>query len=921
MIHRDLKPDNIMVGDFGEVLVMDWGIAKVREQKSEDGGQGAESRGQEAEGRDQKAGDGKRIERRQDESADSPEALRNAPTVPGDSPTVRSIRSDTGIAATMEGAVQGTPAYMPPEQAEGKIDEIDHRSDIYSLGAILYEILTLKRPVTGKTIHDVLLKVADGKILAPEKRAPKRNIPKELSAIVMKAMAHSRRRRYQSVRELQQDINLYLEGRSVSAKEDSALEAVSKLIKRNKGIAAAIGIASLIVIAVVGVAFRNVSAERDVARSAERKARAAVVQQRRDALAASKRFALQAIQAAKMERWIDAERRLEDSATVATDSPWALYAGGMLAELKSDFQKAEQSYEAALKLNSKLTVVKMALGQLKARSGEVDAARKLLAGIERIKDWKSLLRAGKVLYQAGRRSDSTRAYEKGLALMAEADDAERELKAEEIKDLVDDARFSMEDAKAREACAGFVETVRHLELSQQATAVSRKLAEINAAEYCLSRPYWQHTDETKKFLHVGFHHCQNLRFLHPLSGLPIRKLRLTACPGLTRIQALAGLPLMALDLGGGRVSDLSPLRGMPLEELELMDNPVTDLSPVRDMRLTRLGLSFGTITDLSPLAGMKSLLTLSLYQARRLRELSPLRGLELRELILSQTEVEDLSPLAGMPLKKLSFSETKVRDISVLKGLPLEHLELNEGLTDLSVLEGMKLKSLYVHSSPSFRLELLEGMPIERLSCGRCELSDLSALRGRPLKAFSASGNKFTDLSPLEGAPLEELFLGYSEVTDLSPLKNSKLVRADLNYSKIVDISPLGGLKNLNQLDVHRTPVRSLSGFENHPELHHLGIPHTQVSDLTPLKNLKNLAHLDFSGTKVSSVEPLSGLSLSTCDMAHVQVTDLTPLANMKHLGRLTLSEDQQLNEESKALVEKLKARGFNVRIEKARTE
>ena len=53
----------------------------------------------------------------------------------------------------MEGAIQGTPAYMPPEQALGRLDEIDHRSDVYSLGAILYEILTLQRPFTGKTAN------------------------------------------------------------------------------------------------------------------------------------------------------------------------------------------------------------------------------------------------------------------------------------------------------------------------------------------------------------------------------------------------------------------------------------------------------------------------------------------------------------------------------------------------------------------------------------------------------------------------------------------------------------------------------------------------------------------------------------------------------------------------------------------------
>src|SRR5581483_9914893 len=114
VIHRDLKPANIMVGAFGEVQVMDWGLAKVLGSNSTDAVV------------DGSVGTGGR--------------------------TIHTARTESGGSESRAGSVMGTPAYMPPEQARGEIDQLDARADVFGLGAILCEVLTGQPVFTGASV-------------------------------------------------------------------------------------------------------------------------------------------------------------------------------------------------------------------------------------------------------------------------------------------------------------------------------------------------------------------------------------------------------------------------------------------------------------------------------------------------------------------------------------------------------------------------------------------------------------------------------------------------------------------------------------------------------------------------------------------------------------------------------------------------
>jgi serine/threonine protein kinase len=185
VLHLDIKPDNIQIGDFGEVVVCDWGLGKVIG------------------------------------SADK--------TYDTDS-----FNADLLNDITLTGIIKGTPGYMAPEQVlEGKEKTI--QTDIYSLGCLLYSILTYERPITGET-KKILMGTVKGDITPPCQRVPKKNIPESLEAVVLKAISLSPEDRYENISQLSHEIQNYLNGFATAAENASIFKGFHLLYKRNKTI-------------------------------------------------------------------------------------------------------------------------------------------------------------------------------------------------------------------------------------------------------------------------------------------------------------------------------------------------------------------------------------------------------------------------------------------------------------------------------------------------------------------------------------------------------------------------------------------------------------------------------------------------------------------------------------------------------------
>ncbi|HWE35800.1 MAG TPA: protein kinase [Isosphaeraceae bacterium] len=192
VLHRDLKPGNIMLGPFGETLVVDWGLAKPTGRAFAD--------------------------RVVPEPKAPQEALH--PTVSGNS------------SATVAGTAVGTPQYMSPEQACGDLERLGPPTDVYSLGATFYHLLTGRAPFEDASVAQVLQQVRRGDITPPRRVNP--GVPAPLEAICLKAMARDPEARYASPRDLARDIEHWLADAPVSAWREPWHDRVRRWVGRHR---------------------------------------------------------------------------------------------------------------------------------------------------------------------------------------------------------------------------------------------------------------------------------------------------------------------------------------------------------------------------------------------------------------------------------------------------------------------------------------------------------------------------------------------------------------------------------------------------------------------------------------------------------------------------------------------------------------
>jgi serine/threonine protein kinase len=678
VIHRDLKPANVMLGDFGEVYVMDWGLAKVLKS---DGGTTAPR------------------------AAAVPVAV---PAAPGESVTLsRSGQVVTSRAPeadlTVDGSVLGTPVYMAPEQATGDVQAIGPRTDVYALGAILYEMLTLQPPVNkeGGALA-VLPRVALGEIVAPEQRNPQRaragKVPKELAAVALKALSRNPSDRYPGVEALRRDVELYLEGRSVSAKQDTFKELAWKLVKRNRGASVTAGIAAAVLAAILWFSFQAILRAKGQAEAHLASLQKEQEDRRQQGKASAPLFVADARQSGEQERLDYALAQVNVALEYDPASVDGRLLKGQLLIVKRDFAAAE----------------KVLAPYVQQRPQDKEAAALLmLCRVARPDDARQAHSIAQVFFRQ--------------RLFGLADQMEKNR----------DNLLRLYRLRIDEAWPGQGEWLElkkdkfWLDLSgctavKDLTPLDGMPLDVLYLNSCSEVRDLRPLQRGKALTDLSLHQCKKVRDLTPLQSLPLKRLNLNHCDQFTHLADLQGMQLNRLTLKFlYYLEEVTPLKDMPLTTLDLAGcKRLTSIAPLAKLPLVDLNLSHCSgIKDLTTVGSMKT-------------------------------------------LKKFSFPDSpNCKDLSVLESLPgLEHLELY-GCLQLDDFKSLhKLKKLQVLSLRACRqvrdLKPFAGLPLTRLDLSECDgIDNLEPLRNMPLKELDLRDTRVKDLSPLKDMKLTKLCL------------------------------------------------------------------------------------------------------------------------------------------------------------------
>ena len=528
ILHLDLKPANIQVDEYGQVMVCDWGLARELED------------------------------------------LKDLPTR-----TKTMVYGKKGLELTQDGLFKGSPGYMAPEQISSSFGPRTKATDVYSLGAILYSLVTLEIPIEGDDLEEVYKRTEQGDFLEPRERTPERLISSSLNAVIMKAMATQAEDRYKNVQELSFEIRALSAGYATEAEEASFITQLKLLVLRNKQLSGTIMSFSLALIVFLSLFMKSLKDERNLARQAEIKA------------SQSEKLARESLHKAEEEEkraqellaGLEQEKRVRQ--LVSTEAAPKIMESAYAAYAEGQYKKALYYMDSVVKLNPELDWPWAFRGRL--LFGEM----RFKEALENLDKYK------------GKR-DIT--WLKDLTRQCIKDKNAGKVSWKYMLNLIKTLRKTPRDWALRSG------THTHLCMTVTRTYPVEdrlKFAKEMFQTYSVENRFRFDLSRVGNFHKLSMRNSKGFRWITPLHNLPLVDLDL-AYTGVTDLRPLKNMPLIKLDLENTSVRDISVLKGMPLKNLNLRHSDVSVIKALENSSLERLSLSYHW-TELEPLKTCKNL--------------------------------------------------------------------------------------------------------------------------------------------------------------------------------------------------------------------------------------------------------------------------------------------------------------------------
>lgn len=771
VLHLDLKPENVQLGDYGEVILMDWGLAKL---------------------------------------VSVPESDNSAPL---DAQVVQQGNR------TGDGVRKGTPGYMAPEQAAGKNSQKSFRTDVYSLGAILYSLLTYCNPLEGNDVGKLLTATIRGDVVPPSQRTPERLIPAGLEAVVLKAMAVDPAGRYSGAKELRNEVLAFLSGFATHAERATLWKKAFLLMCRHKITSIAVAVALLLGLGTGIYAAVDYKLQHgdwipvydmnftDSGTSLEKFSFYDAFLQKQTAPWSLTDSGLRV----KRGEWLWlTDPNLRENIRVVLEFTASGAEGGLDICINARRKPMKEWHGFPQGYGAQTVGTLNGMDQILKNETQSSAPEMIAASMER----KSRPGENRHVIEFTRRNDrlTLKIDRMEISAVDLFPFAGREFASVGIRSF--DSSIHIQNLqvyrlalplKASPVVAGdsLVETRHFSDAIEKYLMIADDYVRGPVAEEALAKAYVtaaSHVDDpqTRTQILIGIKRRLASRF--------------TTFAYQTKILEIDALMLWK---DGNYKSSLSIVNDILLRSpnsgimKSILQQPHVKLPEyllpefmglvARTRELTRLNLSNYGVRDLTPLAGMK--LT---YLDCSGNDLSALRGLE------------------GMPLEYLDCSENHITSLEPLRGIPLKTLacQINQ-ISDLSPLEASSLRDLNCAWNLIPGLEALRNFSLERFACRGNGIESLEPLRGMPLKRLDAGMNPVETLDPLRDLPLEWLRLDATPIVSLNPLSNMSLSLLSIaNCSKIKDFSPLLTLRSLELIAIpDQIPESVLSRLREQPGL------------------------------------------------------------------------------------------------------